>query len=35
MKKLSVKSAKEMLQILDETREAFFKDKKQNYPYTE
>jgi len=33
--KLTVKSTKEMLQVLDETQEAFFKDKKQSYPYTE
>ena len=33
--KLSVKSTKELLQVLDETKEAFFKDKKTVYPYTE
>jgi transposase len=33
--KLSVKSTKELLQVLDETKEAFFKDKKCVYPYTE
>lgn len=33
--KLSVKSTKEMLQVLDETKEAFFKDKKTLYPYTQ
>ncbi len=30
-----VKSAKELLQVLDETRETFFKDRKCTYPYTE
>lgn len=33
--KLSVKSTKEMLQVLDEAKEEFFKDKKTVYPYTE
>ena len=33
--KLSIKSTKEMLQVLDETKEALFKDKKTVYPYTE
>jgi len=33
--KLMAKSAKEMLQVLDETKEAFFKDRKCTYPYTE
>ena len=30
-----VKSAKELLQVLDETRETVFKDRKTVYPYTE
>ena len=33
--KLMVKSAKEMLAVLDETKEALFKDRKCTYPYTE
>jgi hypothetical protein len=33
--KLMVKSAKEMLAVLDETKETLFKDKKCTYPYTE
>ena len=33
--KLMVKSAKELLQFLDETRETVFKDRKTVYPYTE
>jgi transposase len=33
--KLTVKSTKELLEVLDETREVFFKDKKTNYPYTQ
>ena len=33
--KLMVKSAKEMLAVLDETKETFFKDRKCIYPYTE
>ena len=33
--KLMVKSAKELLQVLDETRENIFKDRKCTYPYTE
>lgn len=33
--KLMVKSAKELLQVLDETRENVFKDRKCTYPYTE
>jgi len=33
--KLMVKSAKELLEVLDETRETIFKDKKCTYPYTE
>ena len=33
--KLMVKSTKELLEALDETRETFFKDKKCTYPYTE
>lgn len=33
--KLMVKSAKELLQVLDETRETVFKDRKTFYPYTE
>jgi len=33
--KLMVKSAKELLQVLDETRETIFKDRKCAYPYTE
>ncbi len=33
--KLSVKSTKGMLQVLDATKEALFKDKKCVYPYTE
>ena len=33
--KLMVKSAKELLQVLDETRETVFKDRKTVYPYTE
>ena len=33
--KLMVKSAKELLQVLDETRETIFKDRKTAYPYTE
>jgi transposase len=33
--KLMVKSAKEMLAVLDETKETFFKDRKCTYPYTE
>jgi len=33
--KLMVKSAKELLQVLDETRESMFKDRKCTYPYTE
>lgn len=33
--KLMVKSAKELLQVLDETRETLFKERKSTYPYTE
>jgi hypothetical protein len=33
--KLMAKSAKEMLAVLDETKEALFKDRKCVYPYTE
>jgi hypothetical protein len=33
--KLMVKSTKELLQVLDETRENIFKDRKCTYPYTE
>jgi hypothetical protein len=33
--RLLVKSAKEMLAVLDETKESFFKDRKSAYPYTE
>jgi transposase len=33
--KLTIKSTKELLQVLDETKEAFFKDRKCVYPYTE
>jgi transposase len=33
--KLMVKSTKELLQVLDETRESIFKDRKCTYPYTE
>jgi hypothetical protein len=33
--KLMVKSAKEMLAVLDETKETLFKDRKCTYPYTE
>jgi transposase len=33
--KLMVKSAQELLQVLDETRESIFKDRKCTYPYTE
>jgi hypothetical protein len=33
--KLMVKSAKEMLSVLDETKETLFKDGKCTYPYTE
>jgi transposase len=33
--KLTVKSTKELLQVLDETKEALFKDRKCVYPYTE
>jgi transposase len=33
--KLMVKSAKEMLVVLDETKETLFKDRKCAYPYTE
>jgi len=33
--KLMVKSAEEMLAILDETKETFFKDRKCSYPCTE
>jgi transposase len=33
--KLMVKSAKEMLAVLDETKEKLFKDRKCTYPYTE
>src|SRR3972149_13590 len=33
--KLTVKSTKELLQVLDETKEEFFKDRKCIYPYTE
>ena len=33
--KLMVKSAKELLQVLDEARETVFKDRKCTYPYTE
>jgi hypothetical protein len=32
--KLMIKSAKEMLAVLDETKETFFKDRKGTYPYT-
>lgn len=33
--KLTVKSTKELLQVLDETKETLFKDRKCSYPYTE
>ena len=33
--KLTVKSTKELLQVLDETKEALFKDRQCVYPYTE
>jgi hypothetical protein len=33
--KLMVKSAQELLQALDETKETLFKDRKCSYPYTE
>ena len=33
--KLTVKSTKELLQVLDETKEAFFKDRQCIYPYSE
>jgi hypothetical protein len=33
--KLMVKSTKELLQVLDETKEALFKDRQCIYPYTE
>jgi hypothetical protein len=33
--KLMVKSAKEMLSVLDETKETLFKDGKCTYPYKE
>ena len=33
--KLMVKSAKEILAVLDKTKETFFKDRKCSYPYTE
>jgi len=33
--KLMVKSVKELMQVLDETRETIFKDRKCTYPYTE
>ena len=33
--KLTLKSTKELLQVLDETKETFFKDRKCIYPYTE
>ena len=33
--KLTVKSTKELLQVLDETKETFFKERKCVYPYTE
>jgi len=33
--KLTVKSAKELLKALDETKESLFKDRKCTYPYTE
>jgi transposase len=33
--RLMVKSVKEMLQVLDETKETVFKDRKCTYPYTE
>jgi len=33
--KLTVKSTKELLQVLDETKETLFKDRKCIYPYTE
>ena len=33
--KLMVKSVQELLQVLDETKETFFKDRKCTYPYTE
>jgi transposase len=33
--KLTVKSTKELLLVLDETKEAFFKDRQCIYPYTE
>jgi transposase len=33
--KLTVKSTKELLQVLDETKEALFKDRQCIYPYTE
>ena len=33
--KLTVKSTKELLQVLDETKEAYFKDRQCVYPYTE
>ncbi len=33
--KLMAKSTKELLQVLDETKETLVKDKKYRYPYTE
>src|SRR4030066_2425968 len=33
--KLTVRSTKELLQVLDETKEAYFKDRQCIYPYTE
>lgn len=33
--KLTVKSTKELLQVLDETKEDLFKDRRCIYPYTE
>jgi len=33
--KLMVKSVKELMQVLNETRETVFKDRKCTYPYTE
>jgi hypothetical protein len=33
--KLMAKNTKELLQVLDENKQTFFKDKKCSYPYTE
>jgi|GEM_PF-2794132 len=35
MKRLTVKSTKEMLEVLEETRETLFKDHKTDYPYSQ